>query len=41
MDIVVSVLTIIFWVVFILFLFITMKSIIKSKGISDYIVFCV
>ena len=35
MDIIVSVLTIIFWVVFILFLFITMKSIIKSKGISS------
>ena len=35
MDIVVSVLTIIFWVVFILFLFITMRSIIKSKGTSS------
>lgn len=31
MDIVVSMLTIIFWVVFILFLFITMRSIIKSR----------
>ncbi len=35
MDVVVSVLTIIFWVVFILFLFITMRSIIKSKGTSS------